>query len=66
MDADGNLFGSISTSQIAEQLKKMGYTIERKWIKLDFPIDSQGAYPVTLDMGNDIECKIRVWVVPKN
>ncbi len=66
IDDEGKLFGAISTQMIAEALGKKGFNIDRKWIKLEYPIESQGAYPVRLVLADGIECKIRVWVVPKS
>ncbi len=66
IDDEGKLFGTITPQMIAQALKKKGYDVDRKWIKLDYPIESQGAYPVKVVLNKDVECKIRVWVVPKD
>ena len=37
---NGQVFGQISTKQIAEELKKKGFDIDKRKIKLDVPINT--------------------------
>ena len=43
---DGKIFGSISSKQICDELKKMGYTIDKKTIEMDHVIDTLGTHIV--------------------
>ncbi len=43
---DGKIFGTISSKQISEELKKMGYTIDKKTIFMDHVIDTLGTHKV--------------------
>ena len=47
---DDRVFGVISTKQISEEFKKMGYNIDKKYIKLDHNIDSLGTHNVTIEL----------------
>ena len=39
---NGQVFGQISTKQIADELKKKGFNIDKRKIKLDVPINTLG------------------------
>ena len=43
---DGKIFGTISSKQISEELKKMGYSIDKKTIYMDHVIDTLGTHKV--------------------
>ncbi len=57
-DEKKTLFGSINVAKIAEELKKRGYDVEAKYIKLDQPIKQLGYYDVLIDFGSDVTAKI--------
>ena len=57
------LFGSVTVNDVAEALKKAGYTIDRHSIQLDHPIKALGVHPVTIKLDTDVEAKVKVWVV---
>lgn len=57
------LFGSVSTADIAEVLKKAGFPVERREIQLDQPIKTLGVHPVTIKLDADVETTLKVWVV---
>lgn len=61
--AEGKLFGSVSTKDIAEALANQNITIDRKLIKLDEPFKSIGTYEVPVRFSGDITETIRVNVV---
>ena len=43
---DGKIFGTISSKQISEELRKMGYSIDKKTIFMDHVIDTLGTHRV--------------------
>ena len=47
---EDKVFGIISTKQISDEFKKMGYNIDKKNIKLDHPLDTLGTHEVTIDL----------------
>jgi len=57
------LFGSVTTADIANALEKQGYTIDRKKIALDEPIKSLGDYKVAVRLHRDVSIDIPVHVV---
>lgn len=47
---DDRVFGVISTKQISDEFKKMGYDIDKKCIKCDHTIDSLGTHEVMIEL----------------
>lgn len=60
--ANGKMFGSITSKEIAEQLSTMGYTIDKKQIVLKEPIKVSGSYSVTVKVYAEISTTINVVV----
>lgn len=62
----GRLFGSITSKQIAEAIKKdFGYKIDRRKIELDNPIRSLGYTTVPVKLHPEVEGSIKVHVKEK-
>jgi len=59
---DEKLFGSVTSQMISEGLSKEGYTIDKKEINLEDPIKSLGNYKIKIDLGYDLETKIKIKV----
>jgi len=57
------LFGSITSSDIAEDLAKRGYQIDKRVIELHEPIKMIGIYKVPIRLHPDVRPEVRVWVV---
>ena len=57
------LFGSVTSKDIAEALEKQGYTIERRKIVLDEPIRTLGDFKVPLRLHREVTAEITVHVV---
>jgi large subunit ribosomal protein L9 len=57
------LFGSVTSKDIAEALEQQGYTIERRKIVLDEPIKTLGEFKVTLRLHKEVPAEITVHVV---
>lgn len=58
--AQDKVFGKISTKQIAEELRKMGYQIDKKNIKLDYDLASLGISEVEINLHKKVSFKIKV------
>ena len=54
------LFGSVTSKDIAELLEKQGYQIDRKKILLDHPIKTLGEHKVTLKLHREVSVEITV------
>ena len=57
------LFGSVTSKDIAEALEKQGYTIERRKIVLEEPIKTLGEFKVTVRLHREVPAEITVHVV---
>ena len=56
------LFGSVTSKDIADLLEKQGYTIERRKIVLPEPIKTLGEFKVPLRLHRDVTTEITVHV----
>jgi large subunit ribosomal protein L9 len=59
------LFGSVTSKDIAEALEKRNYTIDRRKIHLDEPIKQLGEYKVPVRLHRDVTVEVTVQVVPE-
>jgi large subunit ribosomal protein L9 len=61
---EGKLFGSVTASDITEQLHAQGFDmIEKRQIDLHEPIKSLGVYRVPVRLHADVKPEIKVWVI---
>jgi len=60
---EGKLFGSVTASDIAQQLEQQGFHIEKRQIDLHEPIKSLGVYRVPVKLHADVKPEIRIWVI---
>jgi large subunit ribosomal protein L9 len=60
---EGKLFGSVTASDIAQQLEAQGYHVEKRQIDLHEPIKSLGVYRVPIRLHADVKPEVRVWVI---
>ena len=61
---EGKLFGSVTASDIAEQLHAQGFEmIEKRQIDLHEPIKALGVYRVPVRLHVDVKPEIKVWVI---
>ena len=64
--ANGRLFGSVTTSMIAQQLTaSTGKTIDRRGVRIASPIRQLGSYTVGLRLIEGVETEVRVQVRPE-
>ena len=57
---EDKVFGKISTKQIADELKKMGYNIAKKDIQLLYDIDSLGTHEVLINLHKKVSFKLKI------
>ncbi|HUF65003.1 MAG TPA: 50S ribosomal protein L9 [Gemmatimonadaceae bacterium] len=60
---EGKLFGSVTGSDIAQQLDAQGFRIEKRQIDLHEPIKALGVYRVPIRLHADVHPEIKVWVI---
>lgn len=56
------LFGSVTSKDIAEALEKQNFTIDRRKIHLDEPIKQLGDYKVAIRLHRDVTAEVDVHV----
>ena len=59
---EGKIFGSISTKQIADELNKKGFNIDKKKIKSDITIDSLGVHNVEVELHKKVRVTLKIEV----
>lgn len=57
---NSKVFGNISTKQIEEKLKELGYNIEKKKIVLDTSLNSLGTHNVKIILHKKVEAQLKV------
>jgi large subunit ribosomal protein L9 len=57
-----HLFGSVTSSDIAESLEKKGFDIDRRKIHLDEPIKALGEFSVPIRLHRDVTTHVKVRV----
>ncbi len=57
---DDKVFGSISTKQINEKLKEMGYKIDKKCIHLNEHLSSLGTHIVKLELHKKVSFNVKI------
>jgi large subunit ribosomal protein L9 len=56
------MFGSVTTADIADGLKAQGYEVDKRQIQLKDPVKALGEYPVTVKVFRDITAEIKIHV----
>ena len=56
------LFGSVTTADIAEGLVAQGYKIDKRQVQLREPLKALGEYPVTIKIFRDVTAEAKVHV----
>src|SRR5687767_8552544 len=60
---DEKLFGSVTSRDIAEQLKKAGVEIDHRWIHMDQPVKALGKYEVPVRLMAGVIATLKFFVV---
>lgn len=60
---EGKLFGSVSTSDIADALAEKGIEIDRRTVQLAEPIKQLGTYKIPIRLSAEVQPEVTVWVV---
>jgi len=61
----GNLFGSVTSNDIADALTKKGIEVDKRRIELAHPIKSVGIHDVEVRLHREVAAHIQVEVVPE-
>jgi large subunit ribosomal protein L9 len=57
------VFGSISNKQISDELKKIGFNIDKKDITVDQHLSSLGYHPVSIQLYKEIIANIKIEII---
>jgi large subunit ribosomal protein L9 len=63
---EDKMFGSITSTIIANLLKAEGVDVDRRKIILDEPIKNLGVYTVPIKIAHDVLANLKLWVVKKS
>ena len=61
--ASDRVFGSVSTKSIADELKKNGFNVDNRKIKLDNPLSSLGFHEVEIELHKEVIAKVKVQLI---
>jgi len=60
----GKIFGSVNTIQLAEAIEKLGFNVDRKYIKIKGePIKNLGSYEADIRLHKDVDATVKFDVV---
>ncbi len=65
MHKDGKLYGSVSSSDIAEALKEQGFAVSKSQIIIDKAIKEKGAHMVTIKLTSRLQPQLKVVIAPE-
>ena len=60
---EDKIFGTVTTQMIADGLKEKGHDIDKRKVEIEEPIKALGIYGVSLKIHQNVNAKIKVWVV---
>lgn len=61
---ENRIFGSVTTQQIVDELKTLGFDVDRRKVTLSEDIRVTGVYPATVRVHPDFTAEVKVKVVP--
>lgn len=61
---EGHLYGSVGAVEIVAALKENDVTLSEDQVRLEGPLKELGLYTVKVHLHQEIECDLKVWVVP--
>jgi large subunit ribosomal protein L9 len=56
------MFGSVTTGDIADGLKARGFTIDKRQVQIGEPLKTLGEFPVTVKVFRDVTAEVKVHV----
>ena len=60
---EGHLFGSVTRRDIAEELQKLGHSVQHDDVRLDEPLRRIDTYTVPIQLAPDLKTAVKIWVV---
>jgi large subunit ribosomal protein L9 len=63
-NAEGHLYGSVNSEQIAESLRNEGFPIDAENVRIEGPLKELGLYSIKIQLAHEISGEVKLWVVP--
>jgi len=63
-NAEGHLYGSVNSDQIAESLRNEGFPIQAENVRIEGPLKELGLYSIKIQLAQEIHGEVKLWVVP--
>jgi len=63
-NAEGHLYGSVSSAMIAAALKAENFPVEEEHVRIETPLKELGLYTIPLHLGMEVTTEVKLWVVP--
>ena len=60
---DDQLFGSVTSRMVAEELKKQGYDIEHNRVTIEPAIKTLGSFEAEVKLHSEVTAPVKLWVV---
>lgn len=60
---EDRIFGSVTSIDIAQQLKDKGYDIDKRQILLEEPIKALGIFEIPVKLHPEITATVKLWVI---
>ena len=60
---DDQLFGSVTSRMVAEELNAQGFAIEHSRILIDPPIKMLGSFEAQVKLHSEVSAAVKIWVV---
>ena len=57
------LFGSVTSSDVADRLRAEGFSVDKRQVELDEPLKALGIYKVAVRLHHEVKPELRIWVV---
>lgn len=62
-NAEGHLFGSVTSANVAAALRAKGIAVDDKQVRLEQPLKEIGVFDVPVHLHADVQTTVKVWVV---
>ncbi len=63
-NAEGHLYGSVNSDQIAASLRGEGFPIDAEMVRIEGPLKELGLYSIKIHLASDLFSEVKLWVVP--
>lgn len=62
---NGKTFGSITSKEVSDELKKLGFDVDKRKIEIKEPLKAIGSYTITARLHPEVSCCFSVEIISK-